>query len=62
MDPVSLVACSSIDAWLKRTASMVVRGEKLGGDLLIGQLACCGLGRRPFFLGARDPSKSVWST
>jgi hypothetical protein len=29
MSPVSLVAYSSIDVWLKRTASRVVLGEKL---------------------------------
>jgi hypothetical protein len=29
MGPVSLVSYSSINVWLKRTASMVVLGEKL---------------------------------
>jgi hypothetical protein len=28
MGPVSLVACSSADVWLKRTASMVVFGRE----------------------------------
>jgi hypothetical protein len=31
------------------TASMVVSGEKLGMDPWIGQPACCGLCREPFF-------------
>jgi hypothetical protein len=34
------------------TASMVVLGEKLGMDPWISQLSCCGLGWKPFFLGA----------
>jgi hypothetical protein len=31
------------------TASLVGSGEKLGTDLQIGQLVCCGLCREPFF-------------
>jgi hypothetical protein len=31
---------------------MATLGEKLGTDLQIGQLTCCGLCREPFFLGA----------
>jgi hypothetical protein len=31
------------------TASLVGSGEKLGTDPQIGQLACCGLCREPFF-------------
>jgi hypothetical protein len=34
------------------TASMSVLGEKLGMDPQIGQPACCGLYREPFFSGA----------
>jgi hypothetical protein len=34
------------------TASMVGSGEKLGTDPQIGQPACCGLCREPFFSGA----------
>jgi hypothetical protein len=33
-------------------ASLAGSGEKLGTDLLIGQSACCGLCREPFFSGA----------
>jgi hypothetical protein len=33
-------------------ASLAGLGEKLGTDPRIGQLACCGLCREPFFLGA----------
>jgi hypothetical protein len=34
------------------TDSMTVLGEKLGMDPQIGQLACCGFYREPFFSGA----------
>jgi hypothetical protein len=34
------------------TTLMAVLREKLGTDLWIGQLSCCGLGREPFFSGA----------
>jgi hypothetical protein len=33
-------------------ASLAGSGEKLGMDLSIGQSACCGLCREPFFSGA----------
>jgi hypothetical protein len=33
------------------TASLVGLGEKLGTNLWIGQPACCGLYREPFFSG-----------
>jgi hypothetical protein len=49
----------STKAWLFPTASLAVMGEKLGTDLWIGQSACCGLCREPFFSGAVDPFKSV---
>jgi hypothetical protein len=42
----------SIEGGFTPTTSMVVLGEKLGMDLWIGQLACCGLGQEPFFSGA----------
>jgi hypothetical protein len=38
MGPVSLVGCSSTDVWLKRTASVVVLGEKVKGVLRATQL------------------------
>jgi hypothetical protein len=34
-------------------------GEKLGMDPWTGQLACCELGREPFFSGAVDLFKSI---
>jgi hypothetical protein len=40
-------------------ASLAVVGEKLGMDLRIGQLACCGLGWEPFFSGAVALSNAV---
>jgi hypothetical protein len=41
------------------TASLVGSGEKLGTDPRIGQPACWGLCREPFFSGAVTPSNSV---
>jgi hypothetical protein len=38
---------------------MIVVGEKLGMNLWIGQLACCGSGRMPFFSGIVDLFNSV---
>jgi hypothetical protein len=38
---------------------MDVRGKKLGGDLRIVQVACCGLGWESFFSRAVDPFNSV---
>jgi hypothetical protein len=49
----------SIEALLFPTASLAVVGEKLGTDPWIGQLACCGLCREPFFSGVVDLFKSV---
>jgi hypothetical protein len=43
---------SSTEGWLKPTASLVGLGETLGIDPWIGQPVCCGLCRKPFFLGA----------
>jgi hypothetical protein len=43
---------SPIGAWLMLTASLVGKGEKLGTDTRIGQPACYGLCREPFFSGA----------
>jgi hypothetical protein len=43
---------SSIEAWLKTTASLVGLEEKLGTDPWIGQSTCGGLCQEPFFLGA----------
>jgi hypothetical protein len=49
---------SSIKAWLKHTASLVVRGEKLGGDPQIGQPACWECSQESLFLESNgiDPN------
>jgi hypothetical protein len=44
------------------TASLVGSEEKLGTDPWIGQPACCGLGREPFFSGAVTLSNSIDDT
>jgi hypothetical protein len=51
MSPVSLVACHQQMFGFASTASLVGLGEKLETDTRIGQLACCGLRREPFFSG-----------
>jgi hypothetical protein len=38
-------------AWLTPTASLVGSEEKMGMDPWVGQPACCGLCREPFFSG-----------
>jgi hypothetical protein len=38
---------------------MAIVGEKLGTNLQISQLACCGLGQEPFFLVAVNSFNSV---
>jgi hypothetical protein len=47
-------------AWLKPSASLVGLGEKLGTDSWIGQPACCGLCREPFFSGAVGSIQIYW--
>jgi hypothetical protein len=42
-------------------ASMVIWGEKLGGDTQIGQPTCCGLGRELSFSEAVTMSNSIES-
>jgi hypothetical protein len=49
---VILVACRQQILGFAPTASMVGSGEVLGTDPWIGQPACCGLCREPFFSGA----------
>jgi hypothetical protein len=39
---------------------MVVRGEKLGGDMQIGHLVHYGLGGEPFFLRAVESVQLCW--
>jgi hypothetical protein len=48
-----------MEAWLFPTTSLVVLGEKQCTDPWAGQLACCGLGREPFFSAAVDLFKYV---
>jgi hypothetical protein len=43
---------SPSEAWLTLPASLAGSGEKLGTDPRIGQPACCGSCREPFFSGA----------
>jgi hypothetical protein len=52
MDPVSLVFDRQQKVGFAPTASLVGSGEKLGTDPRIGQPACGGLCREPFFSGA----------
>jgi hypothetical protein len=59
MGPVSLLAYCQQRVGIIPTASMVALGEKWGMDTWIGQLACCGLGRVPFFSGAVALSNAV---
>jgi hypothetical protein len=41
---------SSTEAWRKPTASLAMRGEKLGGDPHISQVACLGCSQESLFL------------
>jgi hypothetical protein len=50
--PSKLSSWSPSGAWLTLLASLAGSEEKLGMDLRIGQPACCGLCRVPFFSGA----------
>jgi hypothetical protein len=50
--PNKTSSLSSIEAWLKPTASLAVRGEKLGRDPQIGQSACWRCSREFLFLGS----------
>jgi hypothetical protein len=50
--PNKASSLSSIEAWLKPTASLAVRGEKLGRDPQIGQSACWRCSREFLFLGS----------
>jgi hypothetical protein len=52
MGLVSLVASCQQLLGFTPTALLVGSGEKLGTDPRIGQPACCGLCREPFFSGA----------
>jgi hypothetical protein len=38
---------------------MAIVGERVGMDSRIGQPACCGSGKEPFFSGAVDPFNAV---
>jgi hypothetical protein len=45
---------SSTEAWLKPTASLAVRGEKLGGDPQISQPTCWGCSQESLFLRSSE--------
>jgi hypothetical protein len=53
---------SSTEAWLKLAASMVVSGEKLGGDTQIGQPTCWGYSREFLFLGSSEIRPNMLAT
>jgi hypothetical protein len=52
MGPISQVAGRQQKVGFAPTTSVVGSGENLGTDPWIGQQACCGLCREPFFSGA----------
>jgi hypothetical protein len=52
MGPVSLVVGHRQEHGLRPLVHWLARGEKLGMDPLVGQLACCGLCQESFFSGA----------
>jgi hypothetical protein len=59
MSPVSLVVGRQQKVGFTLTASLVGSGEKMGMDLWIDQLTCCGLCQELFFLGAMTLVNSV---
>jgi hypothetical protein len=62
MGPVNQCSMSSTGVRLKSTASMAVRGEKLGRDLRIGQSMDWGCSQGSFFSREQwDPSNSMES-
>jgi hypothetical protein len=60
-EPSKSNSLSSTEAWLKPTASLAVRGEKLGGGPQIGQSACWGCSWESLFLRSSEicPNLSV---
>jgi hypothetical protein len=58
-EPDKPISWLSTEACLFPIASLTVMWEKLGTDPRTGQLACCELGREPFFSGAIDLFKSI---
>jgi hypothetical protein len=52
--PNKLSSLSSTEAWLKPTVSLVVRGEKLGGDPQISQLAYWRCSQESLFLRSSE--------
>jgi hypothetical protein len=61
MSPVNQCSMSSTYILLKPTASMATRGEKLGGDLRIGQSADWGYSRGSLFLRSIEFRPTLWS-
>jgi hypothetical protein len=53
---------SSTEVWLKPTASLVVRGEKLGGDPQIGQPTCWGCSQKSLFLRSSEIHPNLLAT
>jgi hypothetical protein len=51
---------SSAEACLKPTASLAVRGEKLGGDTQIGHRCARDVVRNPYFSGVVGSIKIYW--
>jgi hypothetical protein len=58
-EPSKSSSLSSIEAWLKPTASLVGLGEKLGIDPRIGQPTCRGLCHGLFFLRVVGYSQKI---
>ena len=61
MGPVSRVSYSSMDVWTLGHNFIGCYEREARWDPRIGQPACCGLCRTPFFLGAVNLSNSVGS-
>jgi hypothetical protein len=61
MGPVNQCSMSSTGVRLKSTASMTVRGEKLGRDLRIGQSMDWGCSQGSFFLESSGIRPTLWS-
>jgi hypothetical protein len=60
MSLVSLVVDHQQKVGFAPTAWVVGSGEKLDTDPRIGQTACYGMCREPFFLGSSGPTQLCW--
>jgi hypothetical protein len=61
-EPSKPSSLSSTKSLLKPTASLAMRGEKLGGNPHIGQPACWGCGRESLFLGSSGICQNLLAT